>query len=182
MTHGQLRLVNRAERRLIRVPSESSRGRFGCRAISAWTRWEATVRSAVSFVRTNGLRAGGEWSMLAALRSRPEHERHLPLETEFFHAQRESCSNLRADDVLLGSAEVLESLFGKWKTLERQESKSGMTSQILSLGAIVGEWPTERIRAGLLTTAVKHVATWLEAHLPISLQRQRRIAFEAPKP
>lgn len=151
-------------------------------SINEWTRWESTIRSAVSFVRTNGLRAAGEWSLLAVLCARPENERHLELETELFNTMRESCSALRADEVLLGSTEVLESLFGKWKTFERQESKSGMTSQILSLGMIVGEWPTERISEGLLTTAVKHVTNWLAEHLPLSLQTQRREAFEEPKP
>jgi hypothetical protein len=38
---------------------------------------------------------------------------------------------------LVGSTEVLESLFGKWKMLERQEPQSGITGLILSLGALL---------------------------------------------
>ena len=151
-------------------------------AISEWSRWEATVRATVSFVRTQGLRLGGEWSLLATLRNRPQAERHQVLETELFNVLRESCSGLRDNEVLIGSTEVLESLFGKWKTVERQESKSGMTSLLLSLGTLVGKWSPERMCQALLAIGVKHVKHWCDEHLPPSLQSQRRLAFRAEDP
>ena len=140
------------------------------------------MRATVSFVRTQGLRLGGEWGLLTALCKRPEAERHRVLETELFNVLRESCSGLRPNEVLIGSTEVLESLFGKWKTRERQESKSGMTSLLLSLGALVGEWSPERMGQAFLAIAVKNVKHWCEEHLPPSIQSQRRLAFSAAGP
>lgn len=146
-------------------------------AISEWSRWEATICQAVSFVRTEGLRQSSEWSLLTRLVNRPEAERHRALETELFQFVRAQSSGLGASEVLVGSTEVLESLFGKWKALERQESKSGMTSQLLSLGTLVGEWPNPRLLEGLSAISVKNVKSWCSQHLPASLQSQRQLAF-----
>ncbi len=41
-----------------------------------------------------------------------------------------SSAAARPGECLVGSTEVLESLFGKWKTLEHQESQSGITGLI----------------------------------------------------
>jgi hypothetical protein len=75
----------------------------------------------------------------------------------------------------------LESLFGKWKTLERQESQSGITGLILSLGALLGAWPSPRIQATLEATPVKQEVRWCQDNLPSSVQSQRRIAFSGQK-
>ena len=77
----------------------------------------------------------------------------------------------------MGSTEVIESVFGKWKQWERQESSSGITTLVLSLGSLLGQWTTERIQTALEKTPVKNVVAWCASHLPQSLQSQRRLAF-----
>ena len=86
----------------------------------------------------------------------------------------------RPGERLVGSTEVLESVFGKWKTLERQESRNGIARLVLSLGSLAGQWPVSRIKAALEATPVKHVVEWCREHLPSSVQSQRRLAFAAP--
>ena len=83
----------------------------------------------------------------------------------------------RPGERLVGSTEVLESVFGKWKTLERQESNSGITSFLLSLGAMLGTWTTSRLQEALKQTPVKQVKSWCRTYLPPSVQSQRRLAF-----
>ena len=146
-------------------------------AISQWFRWDVTIQTAVSFVRTEGLSCGCEWSLLKRLCSRPESERHLDLERELFEFVRAQSSHSNGEERLLGSTEVLESLFGKWKSLERQESRSGITSLILGLGALLGDWPLSRVEAGLKQVGVKQAMDWCRKHLPPSVQSQRRLAF-----
>jgi hypothetical protein len=88
----------------------------------------------------------------------------------------------RPGERLVGSTEVLESVFGKWKAVERQESRNGITSLVFSLGSLVGQWPASRIKAALEATPVKHVVAWCRQYLPSSVQSQRRLAFADPKP
>jgi hypothetical protein len=146
-------------------------------AIEKWSRWEATVRASVSYVRTRGLSADSESGLQAHLSELPAELHDATLATELATFVGESSRPAGQGECLVGSTEVLESLFGRWKTLERQESRSGITGLILSLGALLGAWPTSRIQAALEATPVKHVVSWCQDNLPSSVQSQRRIAL-----
>ena len=73
-------------------------------------------------------------------------------------------------------------MFGKLKSLERDQSSSGFTRYVLSLGALVGDWTASRIKEALEKTPVKLVEAWCKEHLPTSVQAQRRLAFAPRKP
>jgi len=150
-------------------------------SIEKWSRWEATVRASVSQVRTHGLSLDSASGLREHLsKVSPELlDKTLASELETF--VRESSASAKPGECLVGSTEVLESLFGKWKTLERQESQSGITGLILSLGALLGAWPPSRIQAALEATPVKHVLRWCQENLPDSVQSQRRFALSDQK-
>ena len=73
-------------------------------------------------------------------------------------------------------------VFGKLKTLEGDQCSSGFTRYVLSLGAVVGDWTTTRIKDALDKTRVKLVKAWCKEHLPVSVQAQRRLAFSPQIP
>jgi hypothetical protein len=149
--------------------------------IEKWSRWEATVRASVSYVRTHGLSADSASRLRAHLSELPPELSDQKLTTELETFVDQSSAAAGPHECLVGSTEVLESLFGKWKTLERQESQSGITGLVLSLGALLGGWPASRIQAALEATPVKHVVAWCHANLPSSVQSQRRIALSGQK-
>lgn len=151
-------------------------------AIRAWSRWESTVSCCIEFVRTQGLSADSARLMEQRLRERPTEQREQRLESELIEFVRHQSSLALPGERLVGSTEILESVFGKWKTLERQESNSGITSLILSLGSMLGQWPLSRIEAALEATPVKAVKSWCELNLPPSVQSQRRLAFSTSPP
>jgi len=150
-------------------------------SIEKWSRWEAVVRASVSYVRTRGLSLDSESGLREHLSQLPPELSDEALATELGIFVRESSAAAGPGECLIGSTEVLESLFGKWKTLERQESQSGITGLVLSLGALLGVWPASRIQAALEATPVKHVVRWCQENLPSSVQSQRRIAFSGQK-
>jgi hypothetical protein len=150
-------------------------------SIETWSRWEATVRASVSYVRTRGLSVDSESGLREHLLELPPELFDEALATELRTFVRESCTSADAGECLIGSTEVLESLFGKWKTLERQESQSGITGLILSLGTLVGTWPLSRIQTALEATPVRHVVSWCQENLPESVQSQRRLLLPAQK-
>ena len=151
-------------------------------AIGAWSRWECTVSTSVAFVRSEGLSADCAGKLAVVLQTRPPEQRHAALESEWIRFAREQSSGLAPSERLVGSTEVLESVFGKWKSLERQESRSGITSLVLSLGSLLGDWPLPRLQAALNQTPVKAVMAWLETHFPPSVQSQRRLTFSPVSP
>jgi len=150
-------------------------------SIEKWSRWEATVRASVSYVGTRGLSMDSESELREHLSQVPPELYDETVATELGTFVRESSVAAGPGECLVGSTEVLESLFGKWKTLERQESQSGITGLILSLGALLGTWPVSRIQAALEATPVKHVVRWCQVNLPASVQSQRRITLPAQK-
>ena len=151
-------------------------------ALEDWSRWEATVRRSVEFVRTCGLSHGCESELSTRLLALPTDERDEVLAAELSEFVRMQSQAARPGEHLVGSTEVLESVFGKWKMLERQESRSGITSLVLSLGSLVGQWPLSRIKAALESTPVKHVVGWCHKYIPSTVQSQRRLAFATSPP
>ena len=151
-------------------------------SLEEWSRWEATVRVSVEFLRTRGLSCSCQLDLFARLQELPPNERDDVLAAELCEFARSQCEAARPGERLVASTEVLESVFGKWKTLERQESRNGITSLVLSLGSLVGQWPLSRIKAALEATPVKHVVEWCHEHFPATVQSQRRLAFAVPTP
>ena len=83
---------------------------------------------------------------------------------------------------LLGSSEVIESVFGKLKRLEQHQARSGFTGLVLAVGALVAPTTPEVIQQALETVPTSQVRQWCQQHLGPSVQAQRQHAFRQHKP
>jgi hypothetical protein len=81
---------------------------------------------------------------------------------------------LNPKEHLPGSSEVIESLIGKGKRLEGQQSKGGFTRMVLGLAAAVVNPTSEYLRQALETIGTKHVTQWARKHLGHSMQGLRQ--------
>ena len=75
---------------------------------------------------------------------------------------------------LPGTTEVLESLFGKLKSVEHDQSKSGFTGLVLSLGAMVTRLTPESIAEAMDRVRVSDVRDWCAKKLGRTVQSVRR--------
>jgi hypothetical protein len=82
---------------------------------------------------------------------------------------------------LLGSSEVIESVFGKLKRLEQHQAQSGFTGLVLAVGALVAKTTHEVIEKALATVPTRQVRQWCQQHLGPSVQAQRQQAFRRLK-
>ena len=71
---------------------------------------------------------------------------------DFVKTQGKVC---KENERLLGSSEIIESVFGKQKYLERDYAKEGFTSLILGIGALVGTLTADNVKEALVSTPVK---------------------------
>ena len=78
---------------------------------------------------------------------------------------------------LLGSSEVIESIFGRLKRIENAQAKSGFTGLILCVCAMVATTTCEVIHKALETVPNKSVLHWCRHQLGQSLQAKRQQAF-----
>jgi hypothetical protein len=89
----------------------------------------------------------------------------------------EQSLNAVGEEHLPGSTECLESLIGKGKRLEGQQSRSGFTKMVLGMAASVAEPTAEYLRTALETVKTADVIAWCKEKLELSIQSQRRRAL-----
>jgi len=83
-------------------------------------------------------------------------------------------SKAKSDERLLGSSEVIESVFGKLKYLEKAQSKSGFTDLVLSIGAMVSLLSPEVILTALKSSTTQKLHKWKQKMFGDSVQSQRK--------
>jgi hypothetical protein len=78
---------------------------------------------------------------------------------------------------LLGSSEIIESVFGKQKFIEKEQSKSGFTGLLLTLGAIVSKTTNDVVKQAMESTPTRTIRGWYKENIKKSLQARRIDAF-----
>lgn len=142
-------------------------------ALSIWEELMMISQAACTAVRREGYHpdlVDNVMPLLPQPKSAPGAD--LIKQTQLFLEDQQS----RCDGTLgplPGSSEVIESLFGKGKRLEGQQSRSGFTAQLLSMAACVCE-PTEELIAEAFASVSTHaVKTWQTEKLGQSVQSRR---------
>jgi hypothetical protein len=77
----------------------------------------------------------------------------------------------------LGSTEILESLFGKFKHLEDHHSNSGLTSLILAVPALTGEIDESIIYDAMNKVSAKDNDEWIKTNMGSTFLSRRRQAL-----
>jgi len=86
----------------------------------------------------------------------------------------EQSRGVKPGERFVGSSEVLESLFGKMKYMEHEQTAFGFTSLILAAMAHVGSLDDELIKQAILTVKLSDIDGWSLREIGRSIQSQRR--------
>ncbi len=149
-------------------------------ALGEWSEWQQLVDEAVVWVGQNGLsRQAGE--QLGAVLERPlQWSSSAGLAAALQEFVMEQGRRARPGQRFPGSTEVVESCFGRFKTLERWQARGGLTSLVLAFGALLGEPSVAEVQAGLQSSRTPDVQQWCQDHLGTTLPAKRKIAFQPP--
>ena len=145
--------------------------------IEQWRQWVEVGTITEQFVKTHGLSAGGAQQLQHRLAEAGTLPRTQQLCAELVQFVTQEVAKARAGERLVGSSEVIESIFGKWKRLEGDQARSGMTGLVLALGALVSHTSAEVIRQALESVPTKTVLTWCREKLGNTVQATRRTLF-----
>lgn len=149
--------------------------------------WNELLQVAIlteTWVRKKGISQNGHITLEQQINkhsSTDPHDRAVILKNtliEFVKVQGEKCQE---GEILLGSSEIIESVFGKQKYLERDYAKEGFTSLILATGAIVGKMTVETIKDALTSTPVKTIKQWCKNQLGETLHSKKMKAYSDGK-
>jgi hypothetical protein len=92
--------------------------------------------------------------------------------TEFLLAQS---NGMNAGEHFIGSTEILESLFGKLKYMEREQRAFGFTSLVLAAVAAIGPLDEKIVAEAMTSVKLSDIEQWAEKELGQSVQSQRRL-------
>ncbi|KAF5416244.1 MAG: hypothetical protein C5S48_03495 [Candidatus Methanogaster sp.] len=120
-----------------------------CKNIKEWGELLDIVTTTENFVRTQGLCTDSYPELENLLSDQAHTEQTIKVREELLNFVREESSKAKPGERLLGSSEVIESVFGKLKRLERDQSKSGFTSLLLSVPAMVSQTTKEVVKDAL---------------------------------
>ena len=84
-------------------------------------------------------------------------------------------AKLQPGEQLPMSTEIVESLFGKFKQLERQHARGGFTGLLLTFPLFLRETTSEEVRESFASIKVADVKAWQKIQLPHTLTLQRYV-------
>lgn len=144
--------------------------------LKAWFECQEFIRQSCHVVNTGGIYRGlhKKLKKLGAQVSRKQSNRLVEAAVAFVRDQE---SKLCRRERLWLSTEILESLFGHYKQLEGQHSKSGFTSLILTIGIFATEVTPAVVEQSMKRVKVKDVKAWTTKHLPKSLASSKSSAY-----
>jgi hypothetical protein len=145
--------------------------------VEHWRQWVEVGTITEQFVKTHGVSASGAPQLQHRLAAAGTLPRTQQLCADFVQFVTEEGAKANAGERLVGSSEVIESIFGKWKRLEGEQARSGLTGLVLALGAIVAPTTATVIKQALTTVPTKTVLTWCREKLGKTVQATRRALF-----
>jgi hypothetical protein len=151
--------------------------------LASWSKMLEASATSLTYIREHGYHKNAKRELeakLANFTTAVETPAYRVAKGLLKFVEDQSCG-IPVGQRLLGSSEVLESLIGKAKQLEGQQSKSGFTKMILGLAASVCEVTEQTVRQALAAVKVGDVSNWIKEHIGISVQGQRYHAFPRNK-
>jgi hypothetical protein len=145
--------------------------------VEQWRQWVEVGTITEQFVKAYGVSADGTQQLQHQLAAAGPLPRTQQLCAEFVQFVTEEGAKAKPGERLVGSSEVIESIFGKWKRLEGDQARSGLTGLVLALGALVAPTTAEVIKQALTTVPTKTVLTWCREKLGKTVQATRRALF-----
>jgi hypothetical protein len=147
--------------------------------VGEWAEWQQLVQKVVTFVNQFGYYSGAVRDLRRILPKSHQHDSSRELAATVLAFVREQARNARHGERLPGSTEILESCFGRFKVLEREQSKGGFTSLVLAFGSLLGKTTQQALTLALQQSPTQAVTNWCQKHLGSTLFSQRRLAYAA---
>jgi hypothetical protein len=139
-----------------------------------WNRLVSIGAKAREVVRVEGIHMDIVDHFEQTLDSMAISSRELKFVDEISLFLLEQSKELKHGECIIGSTEVLESLFGKLKYMEQEQTAFGLTSLVLAAMACVGPTDEKTIEEAVRSIKFSEMDAWVEKEIPKSIQSQRR--------
>ena len=138
-----------------------------------WRNLIHIIKETESFVKSQGIYRDCNLDLLELPTYKAETSRAKRIKTDLLYFLYQESLKADVNDRLLGSSEIIESVFGKTKNLERDQVKNGFTVFVLSLAAIVAETTSDVVHKALETVNTTSIHKWFQKAVGKSVQSKR---------
>lgn len=146
-------------------------------ALEDWNALMQVVTCALSYLRVSGYHRRAVVELIPQLSPLARTEISRRVSRALLEFVNEESKKAQPAERLPASSECLESLIGRGKRLEGQQSKSGFTKMVLGMAAAVCNPTCDLIAEAFAAVKTRDVAQWARDKLGASLQARRRAAF-----
>jgi hypothetical protein len=150
-------------------------------SIREWQTCQEAISAALKFVNAQGIFRGVSMQLQKLLAGIA----HCPMSQQLVDALvglvKENEVKLRRGERVPMSTEILESSFSLYKQLEKQHSKSGFTSLLLTFPTLLRNTTPKEVTASLIRVKVADVKQWVKENLPCTLASKRQLIFREPR-
>ena len=142
--------------------------------LSDWQKLIHMMKIAESHIKYHGIYRDCHIDLKKELDNCPNSATVDRVREELVSFAKEQSLNAVGDERLLGSSEVIESVFGKFKTIEHDQAKSGFTSMLLGLPALLSKTTQDIVKQAMETVPTKKVIEWFKENIGQSVQSKRK--------
>jgi len=149
--------------------------------IGVWQECQDVVSKSLTFINEQHLFKGAASGLQSVIGDSLEHAQSQELARRLIDFVQDAEQQLHAGERLPLSTEILESAFGRYKQLERQHSKSGFTSLLACLPALLKPTTAKGVREAFERVSAKDVKTWVQKHFSSTVTARRNAAHAEHK-
>ncbi len=131
--------------------------------LSIWNELVLVCEITCSFVRKHGFYLACEKQLKTEFelnKVQSNYKQITKLQERLLDYLKFEGSKCKANEKLLGSSEIIESIFGTQKQLEKQQVKSGFTKLILAIAARISKTTMPIVKKAMETISIKKLDEW----------------------
>jgi hypothetical protein len=146
--------------------------------LAEWDQILRLIGATETQVRRQGLFRACDGPLRHRLRLEPHAtERTIRIRWALIEQVLEASLKARPGECLLGSSEVLESIFGKFKYMQDEHARGGFTAMVLAIPALVAQTTQEVVQRAIETVPVATVRAWISETFGTSALAQRKAIY-----
>jgi len=149
--------------------------------IVVWQECQDVVSASLTFINEQYLFRGAAAALQNVIGDSLRHDQSKELAKRLINFVHDAEQQLRPGERLPMSTEILESTFGLYKQLERQHSKSGFTSLLACLPALLKPNTPEEVSKAFGRVSAKDVQAWVKKHFGSTVTSRRQAAYAEHK-
>jgi hypothetical protein len=146
-------------------------------SLQQWQHIMTVVEKVESYIRNKGYSQQTTVELECLLNQNPSTGPAQRIKEQLMAFVKQQSANVKAGEILLGSSEIIESLFGKQKSLEGERLQQGFTSLILTIASFVSSTTIQVVEQAMISVKINKVKTWCAATLGQTLQSTKKKAF-----